>query len=112
MIILTRQEVHTHFPFLVMAIQNHHNMKDIAEELFVKNKPSRGLSHTRNYFLEILDEGIYLQYVMQHIVVEPRLYLIARTLQEVVLYSCKDEWEAARVVDQSNAKIKQNFELN
>jgi hypothetical protein len=112
MIRLSKEELHAFFPGLVMEIQKHHNMEDIAEELFIRNCPTRGLSHTRNYFLEILNDGIYLQYVMEHIIVEPRLYLVARSLREVILYEGKKEWDVARVVDQSNAKAKQNFELN
>jgi hypothetical protein len=44
-----------------------------------------------------MDDDIYLQYVMEHTIVEPDLYLIARTLREVVLYDNYQEYECDRV---------------
>jgi hypothetical protein len=112
MIKLTNLELHAFFPGLVNKIQDNHNVQPIAEELFVKRKPVRGLCQIRNYFLEIEDD-IFLQYTMEHVVVEPSLFLIARTLREVILYSDKDEFELARIADiATNGDTKQNFELN
>jgi len=111
MIKLTKQELNLFFPSLVIEIQNHHNMENIAEELFVKNTPTRGLCQRCNYFVNIGKGDIYLQYTMDHVIVEPRLYLIARTLHEVILYNSKEEFELARILDKAQTE-KQNFELN
>jgi len=111
MIKLTKQELNAFFPSLVIQIQKHHNQQDVAEELFVKNTPTRGLCLRHNYFVNIGQGDIYLQYVMDHVIVEPRLYLIARTLHEVILYSGKEEFELARILDKAQTE-KQNFELN
>ena len=111
MIKLTPDELYTFFPMLVFKIQQNHNMKPIAKELFVHNKPVVGLSHTRNYFLEINDD-IYLQYTMQHVIVEPQLHIVARTLLEVILYADQQEFELARIADQAEVRIKQNSQLN
>lgn len=111
MIKLNREELHTFFPGLVKKIQEHHDMEDIGNELFVKRKAERGLCQIRNYFLEI-DDDLFLQYVMEHIVIEPQLFLVARTLREVILYDGKKEFQLARLVDEASAKIKQKPELN
>ena len=112
MIKLTKEELDAFFPQLVNQIQSHHNMKDIAEDLFIKNTPTRGLCIRSNYFAAIGHDDIYLQYVMDHVIIEPRFYLVARTLIEVTLYTCKEEFELARTIDKANGKTKQNFELN
>jgi len=111
MIKLSKEELNLFFPQLVIQIQSHHNMLDVAEDLFVKNKPTRGLCLRSNYFAAIGHDDIYLQYVMDHVIIEPRFYLVARTLIEVTLYSSKEEFELARTVDKANG-MKQNFELN
>jgi len=97
MITIDRHDLKKFFPHLITQIQEHHNMDaGVGHELFVKNKAVKGLCHTRGYFV-IIEDDIYLQYVMEHTVVEPDLCLIARTLRLVVLYDNYTEYECDRV---------------
>ena len=110
MIKLNREELKNFFPYLADKIQEHHNMEDVASELFIKRTPRRGLSQLRNYFLEI-DDDVFLQYYMEHTIVAPEIFLIARTLVEVILYDSKREFELARIADRASV-TNQKYNLN
>ena len=83
---IKRKELKKHWGFLIDYIQkNHVDDPDVAQELFVRHKPVRGLCNQRGYFL-IMDNQYFIQYVMDVIITEPELGLCGRAIQEVILY--------------------------
>ena len=100
MVKFNREQLKKELPFLIKLIQQNHVMEDnIERELFHnrKFKPQKGLCHQRGYF-QIIDGGVYyLQYVMDHIITDPDLMLIGRTVQEVIFYESYQEYESERV---------------
>lgn len=110
MITIGREELKKEYPKLIELIQQNHVMEsNIERELFVNNRPVKGLCHTRGYFV-IMDQ-FFIQYEMDHIIVDPKLNLIGRSLREVIFYDDYQEYEAARVkaMSKSNDQTGLNF---
>lgn len=113
MIKVGRQELKDKWAFLIEYIQKHHVMEPVIEkELFdnPKFKPQKGLCHTRGYF--ILFGEYFIQYEMDHIIVDPNLSLIGRSLREVIFYDTFSDYEAARVKAMSAVKPEEQTGLN
>src|SRR5688572_28984754 len=103
MLTINREELKAEFPKLIELIQKHHVMEDkIERELFINNKPVKGLCHTRGYFM-VMDE-YFIQYEMDHIIVDPNINLIGRSLREVIVYEDYQEYESARLKAMTGTK--------
>lgn len=97
MITIGREQLKTEYHELIALIQSKHVMEDnIENELFQnkKFKPQKGLCHTRGYF--IMMDKFFIQYEMDHIIVEPKKRLIGRSLRKVIFYENFQEYESAR----------------
>lgn len=106
-----REQLKKEVPQLIELIQKNHVMEsNIERELFVDNKPVKGLCHTRRYFV-IMDK-FFIQYEMDHIVVDPKLNLIGRSLREVIFYDDFQEYESARVKAMSKSKDQTGLNFN
>jgi hypothetical protein len=111
MTVIGREELKLAHKGLIALIQMKHVMEDnIERELFIENKPVKGLCHTRGYFV-IMDE-FFIQYEMDHIIVDPNLMLIGRSLREVIFYDDFQEYEAARVKAMSKSKDQTGINFN
>jgi hypothetical protein len=111
MITIGREELKRKFPDLIKGIQERHVMEsNIERELFVLNKPVKGLCHTRGYFVIMGD--MFIQYHMDHIIVDPKASLIGRTLQAVIIYESYQEYERERVKAFSAVKPEDQTGLN
>lgn len=113
MIKVGRQELKTKWAFLIKYIQKIHVMEpNIEKELFhnPKFKPQKGLCHTRGYF--VLFDKYFIQYEMDHIIVDPNLSLIGWSLREVIFYDNFQEYESARVIAMSAAKDQTGINFN
>lgn len=67
--VIKRKELKRDWPQLIAFIQSKHVMgPEIEKELFIDNKPVRGLCHQRGYF--ILFGEFYVQYTMDHIITD------------------------------------------
>ncbi len=108
-----REELKKEWPELIAYIQKNHVMEPVIEkELFhnPKFKPQKGLCHTRGYF--IIFGEYFVQYEMDHIIVDPKLSLIGRSLREVIFYDTFQEYESARVNTMSKSKDQTGLNLN
>jgi hypothetical protein len=111
MITFKREELKKEFPKLIALIQKNHVMEpNIERELFINNKPVKGLCHTRGYFV-IMDK-FFIQYEMEHIIVDPNLNLIGRSLRKVIFYDDYQEYESARVKRMSKSKDQTGLTFN
>jgi len=108
---IERAELKTNWKFLTDHIQQKHEMgQEIFDELFVKNKPVRGLCHERRYFV-IMGE-YFLSYDMEHIIADPNLFLIGRSLRRVNLFDSYQEYESTRVKEMSGKKDQTGLNFN
>ncbi len=106
-----REQLKSELPHLIALIQQKHVMEsNIERELFIDNKPVKGLCHTRGYFV-IMGE-YFIQYEMDHIIVDPDKSLIGRSLREVIFYDDYQEYESARVKAMSKSKDQTGINLN
>lgn len=113
MIKVGRKELKSKWKFLIDYIQKNHVMEpNIERELFhnPKFKPQKGLCHTRVYF--IIFDQYFVQYEMDHIIVDPNLSLIGRSLREVIFYDTYQEYESARVKAMSASKDQTGINFN
>lgn len=113
MIKVGREELKAKWAFLIEFIQKNHVMEpNIERELFhnPKFKPQKGLCHTRGYF--IIFNDYFVQYEMDHIIVDPNLSLIGRSLREVIFYDTFQEYESARVKAMSKSKDQTGINFN
>lgn len=109
--IFGRQELKKEFPKLIELIQKNHVMEDnIERELFITNEPVKGLCHTRGYF--VIMGNFFIQYEMDHIIVDPKLNLIGRSLREVIFYDSYQEYESARLNAMSGSKDQTGLNFN
>jgi hypothetical protein len=111
MITIGREELKEDFPDLIADIQKKHVMEpNIYDELFVRNKPVKGLCHQRGYFVIVGD--MFIQYVMDHIIVNPDLQLIGRSLQQVIVYDDYQEYERERLLKFNSVKPQDQTGIN
>ena len=111
MTIFEREFLKNDWPDLIELIQKNHVIEpNIQKELFEANVPVKGLTHTRGYFVIMGD--IFIQYEMAHIVVNPELSLIGRTLDKVIVYDNFQEYESARVRAMSSVKDQTGMNFN
>lgn len=96
---VNRDQLKGSWAFLTKFIQSkHENPKDLLEEyLKVSNPIVKGLTHTRRFFALEPSMNLYLQYEMEHIVMDPELQTIGRSLRWVIIYDEYSEYEAERV---------------
>lgn len=106
-----REELKAELPELIAVIQKHHVMEaNIYQELYVSNKPVKGLCHERGYFV-ILDKW-FIQYSMEHIIQDVQLQLIGRRLTSVTVYDTFQEYESDRVKTMSSSKDQTGINFN
>jgi hypothetical protein len=114
--IIERDELRDEYPDIVKGIQSRHEMHpDVPIELFKRHKPVKGLAHTRSYFIILSSTGrpdSYIQYYMRYQVVDPKLNLIGRAVDKVIIYETYQEFEADRVRLLSNSKNSEGINLN
>ena len=108
---ITRTELKEKLPWLISMIQKNHVMEDnIERELFRNNKPVKGLCHQRGYFC--IAGEFYIQYLMDHVIVDPKRRLIGRAVQEVIFYDNYQEYESARVKQLSSSRDQTGLNYN
>lgn len=111
MIKYDRKYLKSEFPEMIKFIQANHVMgPEIEKELYIDNKPVRGLCHTRGYF--IIWDKYFIQYVMAHIITDVQMQLIGRAVDEVIVYDDFQEYESARIKAMSEVKPNQQTGLN
>lgn len=113
MIKVGREELKSKWKFLIEYIQKNHVMEPVIEKELFQNKkfkPQKGLCHTRGYF--VIFDKYFIQYEMDHIIVDPNLNLIGRSLREVIFYDTFQDYEAARVKAMSATKDQTGINFN
>jgi hypothetical protein len=111
MITIGREQLKSDFKDLIKYIQDNHVMEPVInDELFVKHKPVEGLCHQRGYFVNAV--GLYIQYVMDHIIVNPETRLIGRSVREVIIYDNYFEYETARQKAMNSVAAKDQTGIN
>jgi len=102
-------------PELIQLVQHFHVMgPEIDRELFIDNKPVKGLCHTRSYFsiYKIHGDDMYVNYIMDHIILDVKKKGIGRTVQEVTIYDTYVEFECDKVKELSSVHPSQQTGLN
>ena len=108
---INREVLKERFQDLIAVIQSMHVMgPEIEKELFVKHKPVVGLCHTRAYF--IIAGAVYMQYTMDHIIVDVESKQLGRSVQEVIFYDNYIEYEHARIKAMSGVKAEDQTGLH
>lgn len=114
--VIDRDELRDEYPDIVKGIQSRHTMHpDVPIELFKRHKPVKGLAHTRAYFIIMATAGkddIYLQYHMRYQIVDPKISLIGRAVDKVIIYESYQEYEADRVRSLSKGKHSEGLNFN
>lgn len=113
MIVIEREELKEKYPHIIKAIQASHVMEDnIERELYINNKPVKNLGHSRYYFTIIGDNEFFIRYILDHIIMDVEKRIIARRLEQVILYESYQEFEAARVSQMSTSKDQTGLHFN
>ncbi len=106
-----REELKNEFTYLITLIQSIHQVSErVWNELFVFNAPTKGLCHTRMYFV-IIDK-FYVKYEMDHVIVDVKTKCIGRSLHSVTFYNDFTEYESARVRELSASHDSVGLNLN
>ncbi len=115
---LNREELAEQIPELIGYIKRGHKVEldEIVKELFVNNKPVKGLTHTRGYFVIITlkPQPLYIQYDVEHqIRIEANDFsAVALSVSSVIIYDNYIEYEADRVKTLSAGKDQKGLNLN
>jgi hypothetical protein len=105
MITITREELKKHHHKLIVYIQTIHVMgPEIEQELYIDNTPVVGLTYQRGYFLSF--EGCYIQYVMDHVILNIDKRAIGRRIDHLIIYENYVEYETERFKAMNGVKPK------
>jgi hypothetical protein len=111
MLIVRREDLKRDFPKLITMIQENHEMgEEIFRELFVRNKPVKGLCTQRGYF--VMFGPYYFQYFMDHLIMDAATMEIGRSIQKIIFYDDFVEYESERVKTLSTGRDAKGLNLN
>jgi hypothetical protein len=115
---LNREQLTAELPEIINVIRRGHkpDLAEIMKELFINNKPVKGLTHTRGFFviIPLSKLTLYVYYEVAHTLrVETDLFsAVALSVESVTLYDNYIEYEADRVKKLSAGKDQQGLNLN